>query len=190
MTFQASVQKGTLKKKSNQVDSHWNVKILKKDNVVLHRCWRFPDINSIYTSGKRYSFEIPKRRNQNLGLFKQRVYSRVVVQETAMRLSVLLVCIVAFQSLLYSSRAAQCEPGKVCEIVGGVAQASSVCSKDEDCKTGELCLGNGACGTVGTPYGNSDIVSGRVDIVGTASVGTMFSVSLAACVILVTMWCM
>ena len=102
-----------------------------------------------------------------------------------MRLNVLLVCIVAFQSLLYSSRAAPCEPGKVCEIVGEVVQASSVCSKDEDCKTGGLCLGNGVCGMVGTPYGNSDVVSGRAEVVSTASAGTVFSISLAACVVLV-----
>lgn len=88
-----------------------------------------------------------------------------------MRLGGLFLCILALQVCVYVALAETCEPGAVCKIVGTTAKASASCSTTEDCPSGQQCLGNNECGTVGTPYEDSDIVSGRTQVVDATSSG-------------------
>lgn len=103
-----------------------------------------------------------------------------------MRLSRLLVCVITLQLCVYVSLAATCEPGAVCKTADAAAKASSTCTKAEDCPAGEQCLANGVCGTIGAPYGDSDIVSSRSEIVVIQNVGRILPCTLRIVFVIIT----
>ena len=105
-----------------------------------------------------------------------------------MRFYTLILCVIALQLCVYVCMAEICEPGAVCKTAVGGAKSSSTCTKTEDCATGEQCLANGKCGTVGAPFDGSPNFSGRDELLGVANAASsLFHVCISVVFVMITL---